>query len=30
MKDAGRYGDQKYVTVQIDVPKNLSNEAKEN
>ena len=27
MKDAGRYGDQ-YVTVQIDVPKNLSNEAK--
>lgn len=27
MKDTGRYGDQ-YVTVQIDVPKNLSNEAK--
>mgnify|MGYP000052035261 CR=1 FL=1 len=27
MKDAGRYGDQ-YVTVQIDIPKNLSNEAK--
>ena len=26
MKDTGRYGDQ-YVTVQIDVPKNLSNEA---
>ena len=29
MKDAGRYGDQ-YVTVQIDVPKNQSNEAKRN
>ena len=27
MKDTGRYGDQ-YVTVQIDVPKNLSKEAK--